>query len=565
MNSWVTPYCVWCQARGSGKSTLGAPFIMAKGMLFPNHKTYILAGDGSQSKEMFSKIEKIAKKEIESFAGLTDVFLNETVKNTANKDGFKHNPSSYEYNLYNGSATYTLNSNADNLRSKRSQLNFYDEGGFVEEKLYVTTEPFTVVNSDFKMGGDTDVSLRPKQVPNQRIYASSASSIDTYYYLKYKEFAKKMFLGDDRYFVADIKDDLVLNATQYGKIYPVPLLTEEVINVAMRENPEKANREYKNIFSREGGETQAVKRALLIKNSESRPPKLVNDGDNRTKDSKFLLAYDPARSDDNSVSLVGEIYEDPHVGYKLDLVNAVSFADIDKKRKTPLRTPEQIAKLKQMLLDYNGVQSADYENIEMLLIDAGAGGGGVNIGDYLMEDWIDNKGFTHKGLLDFDYKENEVYKKKFPNAVDKVRLIIPTGLRTQMFDAMVEMIKLDLVTFPKEYDTKGYISLFDDKEVVGKDGKKEIEQTSRIYKLSDDEEFALKQIDLMKEEVVNIHRFKGDGTHKYSLPADKKNKMNDDRAFCLSMLCWYLSEKRREHITKKTKKKVDWKEYIMGR
>ena len=86
--SWVTPFNVWCQSRSSGKTTLFAPFIMTKSMLVPNYQTYIISGIGSQAQETFLKIEKIAKKEISSFTGLTDVFYNETVKSSANRDGF---------------------------------------------------------------------------------------------------------------------------------------------------------------------------------------------------------------------------------------------------------------------------------------------------------------------------------------------------------------------------------------------------------------------------------------------------------------------------------------------
>jgi len=127
MNSWSTPFCVWCQCRSSGKSTLGSPFIMAKSILIPNFQGYLLAGDGSQSKELFQKIEKIANREITSFTGLTDVFGNELVKSASNTSGFTHNPNSFEYKLYNGSKVNTLNSVPDNLRSKRSNCNFYDK------------------------------------------------------------------------------------------------------------------------------------------------------------------------------------------------------------------------------------------------------------------------------------------------------------------------------------------------------------------------------------------------------------------------------------------------------
>lgn len=124
--SWNKPYVLWCMGRSSGKTTLGSPFIMAKSLLIPNFQAYILAGVGSQSQEMFMKIEKIAKREIASFTGLTDIFYNETVKSASNTDGFTHNPSSFQYKLYNGSIVNSLNGSFDNNRSKRSNLNFYD-------------------------------------------------------------------------------------------------------------------------------------------------------------------------------------------------------------------------------------------------------------------------------------------------------------------------------------------------------------------------------------------------------------------------------------------------------
>lgn len=523
---------------------------MTKSLLIPNFQGYLLASDGSQSKELFSKIEKITKREISSFTGLTDIFYNELVKSTANTDGFTHNPNSFEYKLFNGSKVNTLNSVPDNVRSKRSNCNFYDEAGYIPDELFVATEPFTTQNTNFSLGGDVDVTTRPIQFPNQLIYASSASSIDTYFYKKYREFSKRMFLGDKRYFVADIKDEVVMNATYNGKLYPVALLTQETIDNAMRENPEKANREYKNIFSKEGGDNQIIKRATIIRNSEVRVPVLYNDTGKR----KFVIVYDPARSYDNSVSMVGEIILDNNVGYKMQICNGVSFVDVAKKKKTPMRTPEQIDFLKQMILDYNGKNAADYENIEAVMIDAGAGGGGVNIADYLMEDWIDSQGIKHKGLI--DKIESVDYIFKFPNAVDKVKLMSPQKYKKEMFDALIEMTNLDLISFTHDYDMKGYLTLFDNEEIEiedeKKNKKKEVQSNQRIYKLSFDEELALKNIDLAKEELVNIYRFDGtNGNYRYDLSPDKARKMNDDRAYCMAMLAWYLQQLRRKHITGK--------------
>jgi hypothetical protein len=89
----------------------------------------------------------------------------------------------------------------------------YDESGFAPDELFVTSMPFITQDSNFRLGGDVDVTLLPKQFPNQAIFASSASSTDTYFYRTYKEYAKKMFLGDKRFFVADINCDVIINAT----------------------------------------------------------------------------------------------------------------------------------------------------------------------------------------------------------------------------------------------------------------------------------------------------------------------------------------------------------------
>jgi hypothetical protein len=524
---------------------------MAKSLLVPNFQGYLLAGDGSQSKELFGKIEKIAKREIASFTGLTDVFYNELVKSVANTDGFTHNPNSFEYKLYNGSKVNTLNSVPDNLRSKRSNCNLYDEAGFIPDELFITTEPFTTQNSNFRLGGDSDVTLLPKQFPNQLIYASSASSIDTYFFKKYKEFSKRMFLGDNRYFVADIKDEIVMNATFNGKIYPVALLSQETIDNAIRENSEKANREYKNIFSKEGGDNQIIKRASIIRNSKSYLPILANPGN-----LKFLTSYDPARKNDNSVTMTAQLYYDDNVGYKIRLCNCVNFMDYGIKKKQQMRTPEQVELVKKHLLDYNGEGKADYENINRLLVDAGSGGAGVTISDYFMEDWKDSNGKQHRGFI--DKIECQEYISKFPNAVDILRLVSPQKYKKEMFDALIEMMELNLIDFPHSYDGKDYIILEENVEETYTDEnnstKKKIEQKQKTYKLSDDEKMALINIDLAKEELVNIYRFDGtNGNYRYDLATEKARKMHDDRAYCVAMLAWELKTIRRQDITNRKK------------
>ena len=101
-----------------------------------------------------------------------------------------------------------------------------------------------------------------------------------------------------------------------------------------------------------------------------------------------------------------------------------------------MQTPDQVEYLKKVILAYNG-GADNYGNILGVYIDAGSGGGGVNIADYLMPDWTDKSGIVHRGLIDKEYSAD--YVKKFPNAVDKVHLMSPTQYKSEMYEAMIEL------------------------------------------------------------------------------------------------------------------------------
>ena len=106
---------------------------------------------------------------------------------------------------------------------------------------------------------------------------------------------------------------------------------------------EKSLREYYNRFTKDGGVNQIIKRSLIVRNSEKYVPVMYNDTGKR----KFVLCYDPARNIDNSTVLISEIL-DTDEGYKLKIVNSVNFTDLNiKKKKKPMRTPDQIAALKE--------------------------------------------------------------------------------------------------------------------------------------------------------------------------------------------------------------------------
>lgn len=561
MQSWITPYSLWVCSRGYGKSTIVDLILMTKGMLFNNYWSYIASGSGDQAITTFKTLENIANRNIESMTGLTDIFKGELEVKQGSGDGFIHNPSGYYYNLYNGSTTKTLNSNINRKRGARGNMVVFDECGFLSEEMMNVYAAFTIVNRGLKMGGNIDsetISAIPKEVPNQLFYISSASSIDTPFYTKYRDFSKQMLLGNKDYFVADINCDVVIHATVGGKVYPVGLLNQKTVDNEMRNNPEKALREYYNKFTEDGGVGQIIKRALITRNSYVRPPVLVNENSDRT----FVLAYDPARSRDNSILGIGELKYDERRGYTMDIVNVVSFADLGLRKKTPMMTQDQIKEIHNILLDYNG-KALDYNNIEMMLADAGSGGGGNSwVRDSLIEDWKDKRGVVHRGLIDKEYSPE--YIKRYPNAVNKLKLIEPGKYKSDMFEALIKMVEADLITFPDKYDNTGYLNIMEIDEKLTKRTEKTIREQLdkqnlsvaeyeekldealsqidnakiRAYKLSPDEEVSLKQIDAMKEEIVNICRTKREsGKDMFKLPPHKdadtgasEATMHDDRA-----------------------------------
>ena len=578
MMSWNTPYVVWCCSRSSGKSILGSIFIMTKTLLIPKHTTYILCGVGSQSIELFSKIEKFVYNQIPSFKTLTDIYQSEVVKNAATGNGFVHNPASYHFGTFNDSQVFTLNGNYDGNRSKRSNLNFYDEAGFIgDERIFTTSEPFVAQNSKFGLGVDMDdreLQAQPLPFKNQLIYASSAGRTDQYFFRKYREASLHMDAGDKDYFCADINSDMVLKATRHGVLLDTPLLTQEVIDARMREDKEAGLREYGNIFTTEGGDGQIISRATIIRNSSTFPPVLFNSGDSNKL---YSLAYDPARVHDNSVIAVGEYYQDEKDGWKMRVVNMVSLIDIMKKNKTPIDTPSQIKILKSMIADYTPVGDISYDSLISILVDAGSGGAGVPITDFLCEDWVDSDGHARKGLIDPEF--NEIDKKRFPDAIkNKLRLISPKKYKSEMYEAFIKMMDSGLIEFPDEYLRKGYLELIYEENSKGvrtprknypseeeeeRLSKKGIRIVTDLYHLTPQEEVALKQIDAGKTEVVNMYRFKqSSGQDRFDLAPEKSNRMHDDRSYCLALLAWQLSLLRRASIVTRSRKKKDLSKFV---
>lgn len=505
-------------------------------LLYPNVRIYILSNVGNQAQDTFLKLEDIAKQRINSIPSLKDIFINEVIA-SSNSDGFIHDKAGFRVSVFSGGTTFTLNSVPDNIRGKRANLICFDESSFCSEELIATAMPFITQEADFKLSTDEtfDLKLLKKEVPTQVIFASSAGSIDSRHAQLYKEYAMKMVAGDSNYFVADIPCDIPLAPLVDGEPAP-PLLTKSQIEDEMRTNPDKAKREYFNKFQTDGGESQIIKWAAIRRNETFILPQLANHGDE-----KFALALDPARTTHNSILSAMKILYDDEIGYYGEIVNCTNLIDLGKRNKTPMKTPDQIAYIKQKILDYNG-NAKDYDNIEAILIDSGAGGGGISaFADNFLEDWTDSKGITRRGLIDPNHEEYTDEVRNYPGAIQKLKLISPQKYKKQMVEELIELMRLDVIKFPKEYNGKPEIAMT-------VEGDKEDEVDIKYKTLSIEEQVALINIDIMKTETTSIHKYENpEKTNvRYALPKEKEKMIGDDRFYTLIMLAHYLYQLRRE-------------------
>lgn len=519
--TWNCPNVLVLASRAFGKSTVIDLMLMAKDMLFCNVWSYIASGSGSQAEQTFMTLERIANDGIDEMRNSTGyIFKQEVEINNAAGDGFSHGSNGFKYSLYNGSFTQTLNSNIDKKRGMRGSV-IFDECGFLSEEMLEVYGAFAAVNKGFASGKDRNgkmidpIRLRTfaTNIPNQKFYISSASSTDTKYYRLYKEFAKQQLMGNRDYCVVQVSCDIVLKPTIHGEVVNA-LLKKSDIETAIRTNPEKARREYYCEFTSDAGLQAIIRRGVITRNSETRVPLLYND----TNEKKFVICYDPARNRDNSIITVMEIYKDENGEYQGRIVNCVNMVDISNKRRMPMQTPDQVDYLRQLILDYNG-DAFEYDNIEAVMIDAGSGGAGKVIADMLMQDWTDSKGKKHHGIIDkeLDRQLGTGYSKKYPNAVDKVKLIEPAKYKSIMYESAIEMTNNNLISFTADYDNKGYLTLFleDDKETAKV--KKSIEERLKKENVSEDEfNFRLKE-ELRKSSVVKTKVVKLDPYQEIAL------------------------------------------------
>lgn len=565
-STWNTSEAIWSCTRNFGKSFLIAIYCILRALLYPNQNIYIVSSVGNQAKETFTKIEEICLKTgktAESITDLKDIAAAEVKININNSTGFKHDPASYSVEFYNGSKIFTLNSNPDNSRGKRANLIVYDEAAFIDEELIIATLPYVTQSSDAKYGRDAalDKDTLPRQSYNQIIMASSQNTIDCYFYKEFKTIAKRMIAGDKSIFCADMPCTTCFDMYIKGKEV-TPLLAREVVDSLLKTNPEKARREYFNKADQSGGDSQIIKWGVMKRNEMQIIPYSECQG------CKIILGFDPARTIDNSILTAMEIVEDPVLGTCGNVVGCTNFVDLASSKKYKLDANRQVEEIRNIILAYNG-DNPDYEFLDSIQIDAGSGGGGNIYADSLLNDFTDLKGRTHSGLIDLEHEIYVGYGRRYPNAINKLRLISPRKYRTQMVEEFIELMELGVIRFPYTYNGQDFLKLtVGTRKVKDREtGKMVDEEIMENYNLSKEEIVHLNQIDLMKTEICSIHKtVNAEKTAvSYALAKEKQNIMHDDRFFTMLLCSHRLYEIRRGRSLRANSVKKDISQYIQFR
>lgn len=525
MGGWTARKAVYVQSRGSGKSFIASCIIMTKSVLFPDYVTCIMAPSDRQARLLFNKIKEIALKQIETLVG-NDVFAAELQKPNGNQDGFVLSGDAH-FDLYNGSKVIALNSNEKKIVGQRCNLCVYDEAGNITEDYFARTEKFITVSSDFKTGVGYDSTVYPLKVPNQCMYFSSAENTATYLWKVYKEGARRMMMGYDDHFVCDITCEMPLSPTMNGKPYGA-LFDKSEVEDALRSNEYRARREYYNLFDLAGGADNIISSDTIFRNQRQYLPLTANPDPKSGK--KYIISIDPAHQVDNNFCLVMEAEKIKGKGWVGRVVNGYNLIkplpDGEKKLMT---TPEAIEFIKKIMLAFNG-GAPNWGNI-IMFIDPGSGGGGQIIADYLRQDWYDDNGELHYGIIDMDDENSSKERINYPHAVEGVlHLYSPQKFKTDMFSAFADLSTQDLIQFP-ESCPKGDTAYFDDGEV----------------KLTSEDRRGLVEIDLAKEEIKMFIRVRTDsGKVIYKLGPSASKSAHDDRGYCLAAAAFILANLRKE-------------------
>lgn len=531
-NMWVSRESIILCSRNTGKSFVCAPYIAARSLLFPNHKTYIVSNTSAQSAETMGKLESLAMGQIGSAVGLSNVFMENAKSANAKASPFTHGKEGSSVELFNGSEVHSLPAVPENIRGYRSSLTIIDEAAFVPKTLLDAVLPFASQNSNFITGKGLNTEIYPKQMPNQNIMLSSASDINSEMYAHYKEGFRQMLMGNRDFFVADLDWHISTAPFMNGKPME-PLVSPEVVEAAYKVDIFRAEREYGNIWSGENSKDCLVTRAALEKNSKPMYPVFENEGGR-----KYIIAMDPSAKIDSAVIGVAELFRDEDRGLMIKIVNCRNLLEVlANGEKMIIQRPEQIEILKKMICNYNN-GTYTYDGIDQIIIDSG--GGGFELSQFIMNEW---RGPDHKmypGFIDINDPYMKLRADDYPTNSDKLKLFNFKKSKTSGYEHCQQMLNQGLVILPKSLNARNEIE-FDEETESG-------EIRIRYEKPSLKDMDALIQIDLCKTELLNMEKQKkANGNIVFDLSSQAKSKNgHDDHCDVIMMLCDRLFELRAE-------------------
>lgn len=552
---WACKKGVLLCSRGSGKTFVLALYMAVRAILFPSQRINIVNTSAKQAQDSFNKLADIARKNIQTLTGVSDVLMNEVMKPNSANDGFKGDSKRMECHFYNGSQIVTSTGTEKTVVGERSTLLVFDEAGGIPDGMYNKIEPFAATNSQFKTGTKLDASVYPDDIPNQMIYIGSATSTDTHFYAVYKECALEMMMGHTDAFVMDVDCEVPLHPTMDGEPYPAQI-EQKTIDDAMRDNPIKAQREYYNKFDYMGDSNSLLRRDDINRNSFDIVPALCQETFLPNADArKYVLCWDPALQADNSFILIANYWKDKGTNeWKARIVNGINLVETAPNgAKKPLRVREQIEWVRKLVVAYNGPQYPEYSNVD-LMVDVGSGGGGREYSELLWDNWSES-GKVHCGLIDKADENSLASAPKYPDAKNVCHMIEPRLYRSQMFEAMGSEIQSDHIMFPNSPSHDKTIDM----------GQRDKEGNEMYRPLSDDELRALIECDVLKEEVLMIVKTKTSaGNVQYGFPPDRARKYHDDRAYTCAMLSFWVSELNRKERSLQGGQRMDYARTLRG-
>lgn len=538
--TWFAKDSLWVLTRNGGKTIIASLYILLQSALFPEQEIFIASKSGRQSKKLFTYCEKLAMNKISEFGNLPDIYMQEIYRANESISGFSHDTAGFNVALLNGSTITTLNGIVENNLGQRATLVVFDEAGFCDEKIITSIEPYTTTEKSFITSNEEffDYRTLPKNKPTQRLYISSASHKGSYFYKKFYDFSLRMMAGDNRFFAACLTVDTPLNPTLHGKKY-APLLSYSEVETLQSVNPMKCAREYYCRFEDGESDDQIIKASTIERNSTFVLPE-ITPKDN----AKYIFGYDSAAIADNSILAMAKLLKDDSRGYYIQLANMVNFKDLGRaKGNRQMLYQDQLDEIRKYLVLYNG-NNPEYQNIHKLAVDSGSGGGAHLYASSLFLNYKDPHDVEHRGIIDPIYYEDK--RRDYPNAYPILRMVEPTKWKNVMIKRLVELMDLGLIEFPQEYGNSGYVDIEDSNgEVI------------RQY-LSKEEELALINIDLCKEETKLIHRYtSASGNSIYKTREDMARTVHDDRFYTLCLIANELYEIREQDNLGKHKHKKE--------